>query len=480
MKLKYILSIFAIAAAAAACTQEAPVSNPDQAISITPSLMYVPIDGDSREVVVEASIQWYAETEAEWIHITPVPITGYIHVDEYTPVYFFPAGKYYVTLEIDANEGKERQAEVIFSTANPDQRRLTIVQEGVSGPGSSYEDPMNCAQAYEAGQALSHKQISKKKYFIKGIICDISEEYGTKFGNATFWISDDGTNDGGPRFEVYRAKYFDNLEYDDTSKPNIKVGDQVMIYGNITNYNGISETAEKEAYLYELKAGETPEPEPGPEPEEVDATCAEVNAAEDGKTLYRVKGIVTRIVMDKEDATKYNVYGNFDITDETGTVYVYGLLPEKDGETKQDVLTTKGVKLGDVITVVGPKSSYNDNPQIKNAYYESHASVTPITCVEFNALEDGDVLYTITGTVKNIVMDKEDPSKYNKYGNFDVEDETGSVYVYGVVPASTGKGGQDLLTTMGVKEGDTVTVVSKKASYNGNPQMKNAYIYLHN
>jgi len=49
-----------------------------------------------------------------------------------------------------------------------------------------------------------------------------------------------------------------------------------------------------------------------------------------------------------------------------------------------------------------------------------------------------------------------------------------------MVPASTGKGGQDLLTTMGVKEGDTVTVVSIKSSHNGNPQMKNAFIYLHN
>ncbi len=477
MKLKNILSIFAIAATAAACTQEAPVSNPDLAIKITPSLITVGADGASREIVLEASIQWHAETEADWIHITPVPIAGYIHVDEYTPVYYFPAGKYYVTLDIAANTGKEREAQVIFSTANPDQRILTVIQEGETGPGSSYDNPMTCAQAYEAGQALSHKEISKKKFFIKGIINKVDEAYGTKYGNATFWISDDGTKDG-PQFEVYRALYFDNALYDDESKPNIKVGDQVMIYGNITNYNGTSETAEKEAYLYELKAGETPEP--GPEPEEVDATCAEVNAAEDGDTPYRVKGIVTRIVMDKEDPTQYNKYGNFDITDETGTVYVYGLIPEKGGEAKQDVLTTKGVKLGDVITVVGPKASYNGNPQLKNAYYESHTSVTPITCAEFNALEDGDVLYTITGTVKNIVMDKDDPTKYNKYGNFDVEDETGSVYVYGVVPASTGKGGQDLLTTMGVKEGDTVTVVSKKASYNGNPQMKNAFIYLHN
>lgn len=206
-------------------------------------------------------------------------------------------------------------------------------------------------------------------------------------------------------------------------------------------------------------------------------TSAEFNALEDADVPpYRIKGVVTRIVMDKDNPNAYNQYGNFDVSDETGTVYVYGLLPEPGGEAKQDVLTKQGVKLGDVITVVGPKSSYNGAPQMKNAYYESHTSVTTTTADKFNALADGEDLYLIKGAIQNIAMDKNDNTKYNKYGNFDVVDETGKVYVYGIVPVSTEEGGQDILTTRGVKEGDIVTVVGPKASYNGSPQMKNGYL----
>jgi len=208
-------------------------------------------------------------------------------------------------------------------------------------------------------------------------------------------------------------------------------------------------------------------------------TCAEFNAKEDGSALFKVKGVISSIVMDSKDPTKYNKYGNFYINDDTGIVYVYGLLPESGGETGKDVLTTKGIKVGDIITVVGPKTSYNSAPQMKNAYYESHESVTTVTAEAFNALADGDALYQISGTVKDIVMDSKDPTKYNKYGNFYIEDATGSVYVYGLVPTLSGASGKDLLTTLGVKEGDAITVVGPKGSYNNAPQMKNAIFVSH-
>ena len=160
-------------------------------------------------------------------------------------------------------------------------------------------------------------------------------------------------------------------------------------------------------------------------------------------------------------------------------MYVYGLLPEAGGASGQDVITAKGIKAGDLLTVVGPKASYNGNPQMKNGYYVEHTSVTTTTCAAFNALEDGSALYMITGKVSGIVMDKDDASKYNKYGNFYIEDDTDKIYVYGLVPTLTGQSGQDLLTKLGVKEGDTITVVGPKTSYNGNPQMKNAFYVSH-
>lgn len=211
----------------------------------------------------------------------------------------------------------------------------------------------------------------------------------------------------------------------------------------------------------------------------VEITAADFNALEDGNALYRFKGVVSSIVMDKNDKTKYNKYGNFYLNDETGKIYVYGLLPEAGGQGGQDVLTSKGIKPGDLVTVVGPKGSFKGAAQMVNAYYVEHTSVTTVSCADFNALEDGKDLFRISGKVSEIVMDKNDKTKYNKYGNFYIEDATGKVYVYGLVPTLSGASGQDLLTKLGVKVGDTITVVGPKSSYKGAAQMVNGFYVEH-
>ena len=211
----------------------------------------------------------------------------------------------------------------------------------------------------------------------------------------------------------------------------------------------------------------------------VEIEAGDFNELEDGNAQYRIKGIVTDIVMDKDDATKYNKYGNFYLNDNTGRVYVYGLLPEAGGASGQDVLGSKGIKAGDLLTVVGPKGSYKGSPQMVNGYYVEHTPVTTVSCADFNELEDGSDLFLISGTVSGIVMDKDDATKYNKYSNFYIEDATGKVYVYGLVPTLSGASGQSVLANLGVKEGDTITVVGPKGSYKGSPQMVNAIYVSH-
>ena len=66
-------------------------------------------------------------------------------------------------------------------------------------------------------------------------------------------------------------------------------------------------------------------------------------------------------------------YGNFDITDETGTVYVYGLLAEKAGEKKkfQDLVIAKGIANGKKITIIGNRGEYQGKIEVLNAYFVS-------------------------------------------------------------------------------------------------------------
>jgi hypothetical protein len=116
-------------------------------------------------------------------------------------------------------------------------------------------DPYNVAAIIGVASALASNAKSDVLYF-KGKVVSIAtdkngvvQNYDSGYGNATFYISDDGTENG--QFYVYRALYFDNKDY--TSGDILKVGDEVIICGKVTNYNGKTpESAQKEAYLYSL------------------------------------------------------------------------------------------------------------------------------------------------------------------------------------------------------------------------------------
>ena len=283
------------------------------------------------------------------------------------------------------------------------------------------------------------------------------------------------------------------------------------------------------------------------------STCAEANAGETGK-VYRVKGTVTSIAND--------LYGNMYITDETGTVYVYGTLYQ--GAEKQ--FSKHGIEVGDIVTVEGPQSPYNGSPQLKNvtvieiekslikleklistplpleggvvtalltvkggefsveipedaawltagepselggvtcveltaaaneggarkttvtfkttvdgkdyiamADVEQAGAIKAVTVAEFLAAAEGTSLYELTGVVKNI--------KNTTYGNFDIVDATGSVYVYGLTNNGAVGSNDKTFASLGINEGDKVTIVGTRASYNGTAQVGGtAYLVAH-
>lgn len=66
-------------------------------------------------------------------------------------------------------------------------------------------------------------------------------------------------------------------------------------------------------------------------------------------------------------AVANTIYGNFDLTDDTGTVYIYGLV-SPDGATNKYWATSKA-KLGDDITIKTTRADFNGTPQGKNAKF---------------------------------------------------------------------------------------------------------------
>ena len=183
----------------------------------------------------------------------------------------------------------------------------------------------------------------------------------------------------------------------------------------------------------------------------IETTIENFLAAEDGSTQYRITGIVTGV----EDAAT----GKFTLTDHTGNLYVY----------KGKGLTDNSVKEGDIVTIVGQHGSFRGAPQMANGEIESVKHVEKVTIEEFrNKPSDKDTYYMISGVVG---QPTEENTKFDlvDYGNFNLTDATGSVYVYGVTKGWGGKNEKDKGTfaSLFVKENDQLTIIAYRTEYKG-------------
>ena len=204
-------------------------------------------------------------------------------------------------------------------------------------------------------------------------------------------------------------------------------------------------------------------------------TIAEFNAAaESNDVWYQLTGTVKNL----NDGDQY---GNFDLEDETGSVYVYGVLSEKGGEKKkfQELVEAKGIKNGDKLTIIGNRGSYNDKIEVLNAYFVSVESgsdtpdpdpqpqVTTATCAEILAGTDGTV-YRVTGKCVEIAN--------TVYGNWYLEDATGKLYIYGTLDKDGNAGKNNSIDVWGIEVGDELTVEGERTTYKETVELKNVKV----
>ena len=105
--------------------------------------------------------------------------------------------------------------------------------------GLSADDPFTASEAIEFIKNLTSTPTTAV-YYVKGIISRIQSEYSTKYGDATFFISDDGSADS-DEFEAYSVLYLDNKAWEEGDEQ-IGVGDEVVVCGQLTIYKGQAET----------------------------------------------------------------------------------------------------------------------------------------------------------------------------------------------------------------------------------------------
>ena len=188
----------------------------------------------------------------------------------------------------------------------------------------------------------------------------------------------------------------------------------------------------------------------------IKATIAEFLAAPVGNMQYRLSGVITSIAN--------TTYGNLYLKDFSGETYVYGI---------QD-FAKKGLKVGDIITIVGKRAEYKGTPQVGSAVLENSVPVTSATIAEVLAKpDDANKYFMVTGVIKSI--------NTGDYGNLYIKDGDSEIYVYGCYPGygATGNDRKGLIAAKGIKVGDTLTVIAPKSSYNGVAQLLNGIYFSH-
>ncbi len=104
-------------------------------------------------------------------------------------------------------------------------------------PSTVDNTPKTVTVAEVLAMSIPSGQSADGLFQITGAIATVKEAFSTQYGNATFTITDESSEQ---ELTIYRAKYLENQKWTEDS-PQIQAGDEVTIIGGIKNYNGTIE-----------------------------------------------------------------------------------------------------------------------------------------------------------------------------------------------------------------------------------------------
>jgi len=242
-------------------------------------------------------------------------------------------------------------------------------------PGTA-EAPLTVAEALAYTNALAADKQSAVGY-VKGKICTIKEVDTGSYGNATYSISDDGTEENA--LQVYRGYSLNGEKFKSANE--IKVGDEVIITGKLVNYKGNTPQFAQGSSIYKLNGnggnsgnndnnngtpkGSGTQTDPFNVAGIINATANLESGAfyNDGAEVY-VSGIVTET---KDISTQYGnaTYYISDDANGSNKFYVFrGKL--LDGAS---VAAATDLQVGDVVTVCGKVKNYNGTIEFDQGNY---------------------------------------------------------------------------------------------------------------
>lgn len=240
---KLIATLLVAGLAVAACKQD-----PDYVLpGITLSTTTLDFSTDSEQSLeLLATRDWQVLGKPEWVtEIRPSSGTGSNEPQR-------------VMISVDPNDGYNRDGEIVF-TIGLAKSALALRQPGAKGEipvgSGTLEDPYTVTGIMDVVKKMASGAESSEAVYIKGKISRIAMSFGDSgtYGNANFYISEDGSYNEGKDFYCFQVYYLGGVKWK-TGDEEIKVGDDVIVCGKVTNYNGNTPetTGKGTAYIYEL------------------------------------------------------------------------------------------------------------------------------------------------------------------------------------------------------------------------------------
>ena len=335
---------------------------------------------------------------------------------------------------------------------------VVILEDGGGDVPPVVGTDLTCAQAVEMTNALADGATSEETYSVTGYITEVIGSVSRN--QQSFWMAD--TKDGGKVFEAYWANLPEGVtEFKAGMK--VKITGQLMKYVNSAG-NVTCEIKNADVVILENGGGDVP-PIVG-----MDITCAQAveltNALPDGtisEETYSVTGYITELL--GSVSRNQQSFWMAD-TKDGGKVFeaYWANLPEGTAE----------FKVGMKVKITGQLMKYVKNEvvtaEIKNADVViledgggEQGGIQHVSIAEFLAKADDSTTYELTGTVRKITN--------TTYGNFYLFEGNDSIYIYGLLDKN---GEPRKFASLGIAEGDIVTLTGTYFFYNETPEIKDA------
>ena len=505
MKLKYIIAtLFAGAALLTACQKEADQHYLDE-VKVSTSYVSLPVDGGTASLTITATDSW-AFAKAVNIGTEKAPVMAELPTWLTASTLSGAAGEVTVTFSAEKTlDGRTSELQIVCGGKT---QRINVIQ------GLATVSNATCAEVISGPDS--------KNYRVTGVVTKI---VNTTYGN---WYLQDATG------EVYIYGTLDAKGATKNFLSwGLEVGDEITVEGPKTTYNGTVELVDVTVVNISksLIKVESTDPEDATLPKEggditvtlankgnnigltipedakswlgvssisdnvvvltaaaneggdrettvtfsttdgkkdytaelaisqkgaiIDASVADFLAAPVSSTVYRVTGVITSVANPS--------YGNVNIKDYSGEAYVYGIGAKGDFEAS-------GLKVGDIVTLLGNRGEYKGNAQMTGGQLEKSTPVTEADIPTILAAADGGY-YRVTGEVKSIANDT--------YGNIYITDGTNDLYIYGCYPGvgASGDARKGVVAAEGIEVGDILTVFGPKSTYKGTPQINGGFFW---